>query len=46
MHYENIGLTWFPRHGGQHTRDLRQPGPIKVKQGLTSLEEVMAVTNE
>ncbi|MDR3412984.1 MAG: type IV-A pilus assembly ATPase PilB [Formivibrio sp.] len=27
-------------------RDLRQSGLIKVKQGLTSLEEVMAVTNE
>jgi type IV pilus assembly protein PilB len=27
-------------------RDLRQSGLLKVKQGLTSLEEVMAVTNE
>lgn len=27
-------------------RDLRQSGLIKVKQGLTSLEEVMAITNE
>lgn len=27
-------------------RDLRQSGLIKVRQGLTSLEEVMAVTNE
>ncbi|XZG71084.1 type IV-A pilus assembly ATPase PilB [Chitinibacteraceae bacterium HSL-7] len=27
-------------------RDLRQSGLIKVKQGLTSLDEVMAVTNE
>ncbi len=27
-------------------RDLRQAGLLKVKQGLTSLEEVMAVTNE
>jgi len=27
-------------------RDLRQSGLIKVTQGLTSLEEVMAVTNE
>ncbi|WP_148714574.1 type IV-A pilus assembly ATPase PilB [Chitinolyticbacter meiyuanensis] len=27
-------------------RDLRHSGLIKVKQGLTSLEEVMAVTNE
>ncbi len=27
-------------------RDLRQSGLIKVKQGLTSLEEVMASTNE
>ncbi len=27
-------------------RDLRQAGLQKVKQGLTSLEEVMAVTNE
>ena len=27
-------------------RDLRQAGLHKVKQGLTSLEEVMAVTNE
>ena len=27
-------------------KDLRQSGLIKVKQGLTSLEEVEAVTNE
>ena len=27
-------------------RDLRQAGLLKVEQGLTSLEEVMAVTNE
>jgi type IV pilus assembly protein PilB len=27
-------------------RDLRGSGLIKVKQGLTSLEEVMACTNE
>ena len=27
-------------------RDLRQSGLLKVKQGVTSLEEVMAVTNE
>ncbi|WP_211251650.1 type IV-A pilus assembly ATPase PilB [Andreprevotia chitinilytica] len=27
-------------------RDLRRSGLLKVKQGLTSLEEVMAVTNE
>jgi type IV pilus assembly protein PilB len=27
-------------------RDMRQSGLLKVKQGLTSLEEVMAVTNE
>ena len=27
-------------------RDLRRTGLLKVKQGLTSLEEVMAVTNE
>jgi len=27
-------------------RDLRQSGLLKVKQGLTSLEEVEAVTNE
>ncbi|MEY3474897.1 MAG: hypothetical protein RL087_1355, partial [Pseudomonadota bacterium] len=27
-------------------RSLRQSGLIKVKQGLTSLEEVQAVTNE
>jgi len=27
-------------------RDLRQSGLLKVKQGLTSLEEVMASTNE
>ena len=27
-------------------RDLRQSGLLKVKQGLTSLEEVMAVTND
>ena len=27
-------------------RDLRQAGLLKAKQGLTSLEEVMAVTNE
>jgi type IV pilus assembly protein PilB len=27
-------------------RDLRQAGLLKVKQGFTSLEEVMAVTNE
>ncbi|MCC6609833.1 MAG: type IV-A pilus assembly ATPase PilB [Burkholderiales bacterium] len=27
-------------------RDLRQSGLLKVKQGMTSLEEVMAVTNE
>ncbi|TJZ73096.1 type IV-A pilus assembly ATPase PilB [Chitiniphilus eburneus] len=27
-------------------RDLRHSGLLKVKQGLTSLEEVMAVTNE
>jgi type IV pilus assembly protein PilB len=27
-------------------RDLRQSGVLKVKQGITSLEEVMAVTNE
>jgi type IV pilus assembly protein PilB len=27
-------------------RDLRQSGLIKVKAGLTTLEEVIAVTNE
>lgn len=27
-------------------RDLRQSGLLKVKQGMTTLEEVMAVTNE
>lgn len=27
-------------------RDLRQAEPLKVRQGLTSLEEVMAVTNK
>jgi type IV pilus assembly protein PilB len=27
-------------------KDLRQAGLLKVKQGITSLEEVMAVTNE
>lgn len=27
-------------------RNLRQAGLLKVKQGLTSLEEVMAVTNK
>jgi type IV pilus assembly protein PilB len=27
-------------------RDLRHSGLIKVKQGVTSLEEVEAVTNE
>jgi type IV pilus assembly protein PilB len=27
-------------------RSLRQSGLLKVKQGMTSLEEVMAVTNE
>ncbi|MCS6785885.1 MAG: type IV-A pilus assembly ATPase PilB, partial [Thiobacillaceae bacterium] len=26
--------------------DLRQAGLLKVKQGITSLEEVLAVTNE
>jgi type IV pilus assembly protein PilB len=27
-------------------RDLRQSGLTKVRQGITSLEEVMGVTNE
>ncbi len=27
-------------------RDLRQSGLLKVKQGVTSLEEVLATTNE
>jgi type IV pilus assembly protein PilB len=27
-------------------RDLRQSGLLKVRQGLTSLEEIEAVTNE
>jgi type IV pilus assembly protein PilB len=27
-------------------RDLRQSGLLKVKKGLTSLEEIEAVTNE
>ncbi len=27
-------------------RDLRQAGPLKVRQEFTPLEEVMAVTNE
>jgi type IV pilus assembly protein PilB len=27
-------------------RDLRQSGLLKVRQGMTSLEEVEAVTNE
>jgi type IV pilus assembly protein PilB len=27
-------------------KDLRQSGLLKVKQGVTSLEEVEAVTNE
>ena len=30
----------------QGVRDLRQSGLRKVKEGVTSLEEVMAVTNE
>jgi type IV pilus assembly protein PilB len=32
--------------GLEGIRDLRQSGLLKVKQGITSLEEVMAVTNE
>jgi type IV pilus assembly protein PilB len=32
--------------GKEGIRDLRQSGLIKVKQGVTSLEEVEAVTNE
>jgi type IV pilus assembly protein PilB len=27
-------------------RDLRQSGLLKVRQGLTSLEEIEAITNE
>ena len=27
-------------------RDLRQSGLVKVKQGITSLEEIEAITNE
>jgi type IV pilus assembly protein PilB len=27
-------------------RDLRQSGLVKVRQGLTTLEEVIAATNE
>ena len=27
-------------------RDLRQSGLVKVKQGITSLEEVLGCTNE
>jgi len=27
-------------------RDLRESGLVKVKQGVTSLEEIIAVTNE
>jgi type IV pilus assembly protein PilB len=27
-------------------RDLRQSGLIKVRQGITSLEEIEAITNE
>ena len=27
-------------------RDLRQSGLLKVRQGMTTLEEVIAVTNE
>ena len=27
-------------------RDLRQSGLVKVKQGVTSLEEIEAITNE
>jgi type IV pilus assembly protein PilB len=30
----------------ESVRDLRQSGLLKVKQGVTSLEEVEAVTNE
>jgi type IV pilus assembly protein PilB len=30
----------------ENVRDLRQSGLVKVKKGLTSLEEVEAVTNE
>jgi type IV pilus assembly protein PilB len=32
--------------GREGIRDLRQSGLLKVKQGLTSLEEVLATTNE
>jgi type IV pilus assembly protein PilB len=32
--------------GSEGVRTLRQSGLLKVKQGLTSLEEVLAVTNE
>ena len=34
------------RHGAKACVDLRQAGLLKVKAGLTSLEEVEAVTND
>jgi type IV pilus assembly protein PilB len=31
---------------GEGIRNMRQSGLLKVKQGMTSLEEIEAVTNE
>ncbi len=40
----SIDIAEQARHEG--VRDLRQSGLIKVRQGVTSLEEVLATTNE
>ena len=41
-----LGVTFGVQAKKEGVRDLRQSGLIKVKKGLTSLEEVEAVTNE
>ena len=39
-------LSLDRRERGETDRDLRQSGLLKVKNGMTSLEEIEAITNE
>ena len=43
---EGSALDIAKQAQGEGVRDLRQSGLVKVKAGLTSLEEVITVTNE
>ena len=45
-HLQELRQAGLVRARKEGVRDLRQSGLLKVKSGMTSLEEVEAITNE